>query len=77
MASRLGAIQALIAKGHIRPYLKKSDAYRLYGRTNVDKWLKAGLLTPRKDGSHSAAWRIERMEIELLYLTMQFPSHLS
>lgn len=64
--AELGALQALIGTGHVKPYLKKSEAFRQYGRKNVEKWLAEGLIKPRKDGGHSAAWRIDRMEIATL-----------
>jgi len=57
-ASELGALKA---------YLKKSEAFRRFGRTKVEQWISQGLITPRKDGNHSAAWRIDRIEIEIIY----------
>jgi hypothetical protein len=66
LASELGAIQALIRVGKLKPYLKKADAFRLFGRKQVERWVDDGLITPRKDGGHSAAWRIDRMEIEIV-----------
>jgi len=65
-AAELGALQALISVGHVKPYLKKSEAFRRYGRKNVEKWIEQRHITPRKDGNHSAAWRIDRMEIAIL-----------
>ena len=62
--AELGAIEALIKTGHLRPYLKKSEAFRLFGRKHVEHWIDDGLVTPRKDGNHSASWRIDRLEIE-------------
>ena len=62
--AELGAIQALIKTGRLRPYLKKSEAFRLFGRKHVEHWIDAGLITPRKDGDYSASWRIDRLEIE-------------
>jgi hypothetical protein len=62
--AELGATAALVKTGHLRPYLKKSEAFRLYGRKHVEHWIDTGLVTPRKDGDHSAAWRIDRIEIE-------------
>ena len=62
--AELGAIGALIKTGQLRPYLKKAEAFRLFGRKQVERWIGEGLVTPRKDGSHSAAWRIDRLEIE-------------
>lgn len=65
-AAELGALSALIKTGKIKPYLNKSEAFNLFGRANVENWIKGGLITFCKDGDHSAAWRIERFEIELL-----------
>jgi hypothetical protein len=50
----------------LKPFLKKSDAYRLYGRTTVGAWLKAGLIIPKRDGDLSSAWRLDRIELEAL-----------
>jgi hypothetical protein len=65
-AVELGVMIALIETGQIKPYLKKSEAFKLYGRKNIERWLTNSLLTPRKDGDHSAAWRLDRKEIEIL-----------
>ena len=65
-AAELGAIAALVSAGKLKPYLKKAEAFRLYGRKNIEHWIDAGLVTPRKDGDHSACWRIDRMEAETL-----------
>ncbi|RZJ23750.1 MAG: hypothetical protein EON51_02200 [Acinetobacter sp.] len=65
-AAEMGAIQTLSKAGIIKAFLKKSQAYRLYGRKNVEKWISLGLITSRKDGNHSATWRIDRIEAEAL-----------
>lgn len=65
-ASELGALKALTKVGKIKPYLKKSEAFRRFGRNNVEQWIIQGLITPRKDGNQSAAWRIDRIEIEIV-----------
>jgi len=62
--AEMGAVTALVKTGQLRPYLKKSETFRLYGRKHVEHWIDDGLVTPRKDGDHSAAWRIDRLEIE-------------
>lgn len=62
----LGVSIALIKTGKLKPYLKKSEAYRLYGRHKIDRWLEQGYLSPQKDGDHSSAWRLSRIDIELL-----------
>lgn len=68
-AAELGAKKALSETGVIKPYLKKSEAYRLYGRANVERWIQEGLVTPRKDGNDSAAWRLERIELNAIAMT--------
>jgi hypothetical protein len=65
-AAEMGAILALTKVGKLKPYLKKSDAFRKYGRANVEHWIEKGIITIRKDGDHSAAWRIDRLEIEAI-----------
>ena len=65
-AAAMGAQLALSRAGKLRPYLKKAEAFRLYGRNDVEHWIEEGLITPRKDGDHSACWRIERMEVEAI-----------
>ena len=65
-AAEMGAIQALTKAGKLKPYLKKSEAFRKYGRANIEHWAADGLLTIRKDGDHSAVWRIDRLEVEAI-----------
>ena len=65
-AAEMGAKHALTQCGYLKPFLKKSEAYRQFGRKNVEHWIEGGLLTPRKDGDHSAAWRLERLELEAI-----------
>lgn len=65
-SAEMGAIQALTKAGKLKPYLKKSEAFRKYGRANIEHWANEGLLTIRKDGDHSAHWRIDRLEVEAI-----------
>lgn len=65
-AAEMGAILALTQTGKLKPYLKKSEAFRKYGRRQVEHWVDQGLITIRKDGDHSAAWRIDRLELEAI-----------
>lgn len=76
-AAELGAKAALTATGVLKPYISKSEAYRTYGESIVDRWIKEGLVTPRKDGQTSAKWRIERVEIEAVAKASNRPSYLS
>ena len=74
--AELGALIALISTGQIKPYITKAQAFRLYGRKNIERWLNEGLLTPRKDGDHSAGWRIDRLELELIVKARFLLQHL-
>ena len=65
-AAELGATCALIRSDNLKPYLNKSEAFRAYGRKNIENWIREGLITVRKDGNHSAAWRLDRIELENL-----------
>ena len=65
-AAEMGAKQVLCSIGKLKPYLKKSEAFRAYGRKHVERWIAEGWITQRKDGDHSAAWRIDRIELEAL-----------
>ncbi|TDS05980.1 hypothetical protein [Sphingobacterium paludis] len=63
IAAKMGATMAFTESGHVRRYLKRSEAFKMYGRKNVEEMIRAGLIFPRKDGNFSAAWRIDRLEI--------------
>ena len=76
VGAELGAMQALISTGKLKPYITKAQAFRLYGRKNIERWLNEGLLTPRKDGDHSAGWRIDRLELELIVKARFLLQHL-
>ena len=71
ITAELGAVIALIRAGKLKPYLKKSEAFRLYGRSNLEHWIEEGLITPRKDGGQSASWRIDRIELESIVKSRQ------
>ena len=74
--AELGALIALIKTGQLKPYITKAEACRLYGRKNIQRWLDEGLLKPRKDGNHSAGFRIDRLEIELIVKACFLNQHL-
>lgn len=65
-AAEMGAKLALSKTGLIKPYMSKSEAYRIYGRKNIEMWIAEGLITARKDGNQSAPWRIDRIEAEAI-----------
>ena len=63
-AARMGSRFTLSSVGKLKPYLNKNEAFKIYGRKNVESWIEQGLITARKDGDHSCPWRIEWLEIE-------------
>ena len=65
-AAELGAKQTLCRTGKLKPYLTKAQAFREYGRANIESWIEHGLITPRKDGEHSSRWRVERIEADAI-----------
>lgn len=70
-SAKMGAKVILSKSGEVKPYLKKSEAFKKYGRKNVEHWIREGLITPRKDGNYSAAWRIDLLEIESVKNSME------
>ena len=44
IAAKAGAEKALAGCGGLPDGISKAEAYRLYGRANVDRWLREGLL---------------------------------
>lgn len=77
-AAELGAKRALEGAGLLRPYLKQSEAFRLYGESQVKRWIKERLILPQKDGNNTSTVRLDRLKLESLakasnrtYLTLQ------
>ena len=60
----VAANSALSKAGLLKPHLSKQEAYRLHGQSLVDRWIKEGLLNLCRDGSGSAKWRINRLELD-------------
>ncbi|KAA8476864.1 hypothetical protein BDE36_1282 [Arcticibacter tournemirensis] len=53
-AAEQGASNALAESGQLQDQLTKAEAYRLYGRGNVDRWISEGLISPATPkGDHS------------------------
>ena len=45
-ATEQGAKKALSESGQLQEQLSKAEAYRLFGRGNVDRWISEGLISP-------------------------------
>jgi len=60
--AELGGLVALKAAGNIKPYLSKLEAGKIYGRTQVQSWLDAQVITPRQD-EPGKRLRLDRVEL--------------
>lgn len=49
--------------GLLKPYMSLNEAYRIYGRAVVDRWIKDGVVTPIKGVGKN---RIRRDQIEMV-----------
>ena len=63
-AGEVSSSKTLSKAGLLKPTMSKQEAYRMYGKSDVERWIKEGLIHPERDGSGSAKWRIDRSEIE-------------
>lgn len=64
--AELGAKQALIKAGVAAPVISQSQAYDMYGRKTVDRWVKDGLINRIKHGDRNCAVNFNAMELEVL-----------
>lgn len=44
-AAEQGTSNALAESGQLQDQMSKAEAYRLYGRGNVDRWISEGLIS--------------------------------
>lgn len=65
--AQLAVTQALIKVGHASPSMTKSEAYSLYKRPRIDKYIKAGLLKFKQD-TPKGNCTIDRMHLESVML---------
>jgi hypothetical protein len=73
----IGLKKGMIVCGQLKPYLKKSEAYKQFGRTKVESWISKGLVTEIKDGDGNSNIRIDRMEIEKVASTSNRASYIT
>lgn len=76
-ASEMGAKKALIDAGLDKPFLKKAEAFKLYGRSTVERWIKEGLIKPSKDGGQTTTTRLDKMRLALLSKTSNRNTYLT
>lgn len=75
-AADLGAQRALTLVGELKPYIKKEEAYKMYGKTAVDRWISEGVVKLRQDepGKH---YRIDRVQIASVAMSQNLVQYLS
>lgn len=71
-AADLGAKNALISVGLLKPYFSLNDAYKMYGRRSVDRFIKEGRLNPVKHGDKNSKVLINRLELQALFTIKEF-----
>jgi len=75
-AAEIGANIALTKAGLLGATISKSQAYRMYKRGKVDKWIRDGVLEVHKDvGASSSKWRIDRAQIEAIAKSDNRPAY--
>ena len=71
-----GAQKALSQNGIVQATCSKAAAYRLFGRSNVDRWLAEGLLTPTA-GHGKVSNKIDRTQLERVAAASNRTSYLA
>ncbi|MBT2560109.1 hypothetical protein J7E50_02590 [Pedobacter sp. ISL-68] len=59
-----GAQKALSQNGVLSQYLTKAQAYRLYGRSDVDRWISEGLINMATQDGKPIKKCIEYQQLE-------------
>lgn len=70
-AVELGAKKALIDAGISRPTISQTQAYELYGRARVDKWVKNRWIKRCKQGNNTSSVTFDSLELQILDKTKQ------
>lgn len=59
-----GTDKALKESGQLPDTLTKAQAFRLFGRSNVERWIAEGLVNPVKQRGNSSKKVIDRLKLE-------------
>lgn len=62
-AVTIAVTEVLGRTGAIKPTLDKNEAYRIYGRSNVDRWIEKKMVSKRQAG-RNMKWQLDRAELE-------------
>lgn len=65
-ATEQGATNALAQSGHLQDQLSKAEAYRLFGRGNVDRWISEKLICPILCTERSSRKCLDRKKLEAI-----------
>ncbi|WP_185218081.1 hypothetical protein [Sphingobacterium mizutaii] len=57
-----GANKALTDSKVVSNCVNKTQAYRQYGRSNIDRWIQEGILTPQSDQSPKILFQRSHLE---------------
>jgi hypothetical protein len=61
VASEEGTKKALAEAGLLRTWINQSEAFQVYGRTNVKKWVNAGLVDASREGKGQIRYSVEQL----------------
>jgi len=76
-ASELAAEKVIIKMGLGKPFISQNQAWKVYGRRTVERWIEEGLIEPTKDGTSTSNIRLDRMQLETLSKTSNRHTYLS
>lgn len=65
-AFELGIEKALVSVGQIPEMISQKDAYDLYGKSNVQRWIKNNLIECVQGDSKSSPIRLSRIRLGIL-----------
>jgi len=71
-AMKLGGVHALVAAGEAPATISQAQAYKLYGRNDIDRWVQEGLIKRIQDGNHS---KVRYSLIELTNVALNSNRH--
>lgn len=63
-ATEQGASKALAESGQLQDQLTKAEAYRLYGRGNVDRWISESLISATSSKGEISRKCLDRKQLE-------------
>lgn len=66
-AAELGATAAFTKAGILKPFLSKTEAYNIYGRRTIDRWLEEKRIKAIRMSHNSTKRYISRVELEAVH----------